>query len=492
MGDGCQCGDPTGDDDVTAADVLELRELQIGLRSELSVPERCSVHSDGQCTLADLVVLDRTLADPSSSPGLAATCQVAALHTDQSDFMFDPDRVVEVNIRLDEADWDALRVEELDVLSLIFSPLCGTAPFSELGPAYNFYESDVTVDGQTLTNVGVRKKGFFGSLSTTLPSLKVKFDEVIGQVEGNGLQLNSMDRLTLNNNLQDPAHITQCLGYDYMREVGIPAPRCNFAHVTVVTVDGPTETTVVDAIYSHIDSIKDPFLRRNFGSDSDQGRLYEGTLTDFWPGSFRNTVEPKHPTAAADTTEIDALTTALEDPGLTDAQRLTAIQGLVDVDEFLTFWAGEGMIGHWDGYADDQNNFWFYVDPSDGLIRFIPWGADDTFGDGNSLRTGGGADALPIVPRAALARRLYEIPSTKALFLAELQSQLDDVWDETALHAEIDRMEALVTPITGSLTTPLAELRTWVDDRRALVQGEIISPPMGFAGQPNHFCAFNP
>jgi hypothetical protein len=44
-----------------------------------------------------------------------------------------------------------------------------------------------------------------------------------------------------------------------------------------------------------------------------------------------------------------------------DAQRLTAIQGLVDLDDFLTFWAAEGIVGHWDGYADDQNNFWFYI-----------------------------------------------------------------------------------------------------------------------------------
>jgi hypothetical protein len=296
----------------------------------------------------------------------------------------------------------------------------------------------------------------------------------------------------LNNNLQDPAHITQCLGYDLMRKAGIPAPRCNFAHVTVVTLDGPTETTVVDALYSHIDSIKDPFLRKNFGSDSDQGRLYEGTLSDFWTGSFRNTIEPKTDSAAADTSEIDALTSALVDNGLSDAQRLAAIQALVDVDDFISFWAAEGLIGHWDGYVDDQNNFWFYVDPADGLIRFIPWGTDDTFGRGNTLRDGDPDHAEAIVPRSALARRLYEIPSTKALYLAELQNQLDNVWNEAELHAEIDRMDALITPVTGNISADLNQVRDWVDDHRALVQAEINSPPAGFGGQPNHFCFFNP
>ena len=487
MGNACQCGDPTGDGDVNAVDVLELRELQIGLRAGLTVPERCSVHSDGECTLTDLVVLDRAVGNPLLAPGLGPTCQAAVLHTDQSDFMFDRERVLEVSIRIDQGDWDALRVEERDVLGLITSPVCGSAPFSEIGMQYLYYSSEVSVDGKIFQNVGVRKKGFFGSLSTTKPSFKVKFDEFVG-----GQQLNSMDRLTLNNNLQDPAHITQCLGYDLMRKAGIPAPRCNFSHVTVVAIDGATETVVVDSLYSHIDSIKDPFLRKHFGSDQDQGRLYEGTLSDFWPGSFRGTIEPKTLSAAANTTEIDALTAALADPALSDAQRLAAIQGLVDIGDFLTFWAGEGLIGHWDGYADDQNNFWFYVDPADGLIRFIPWGADDTFGRGNPLRGGDLLHAAAIVPRSALARRLYEIPETRALYLAELQNQLDNVWDETAIHAEIDRMEALITPFAGSLVVELDAIRNWVDDHRALVQAEIDAPPVEFAGQPSHFCVFNP
>jgi hypothetical protein len=486
QGDGCQCGDPTGDDDTTAADVLELRELRVGLRSELTVPERCSAHSDGQCTLADLVVLDRTLANPALDPGLSPSCQAAILQTDQSEFMFDRDRLLEIDVLIDRADWDILRNQELDVMGEIFSPTCGTQPWAD---PYTFFPADVTVDGQTVTNVGVRKKGFFGSLSTTMPSLKVKLDEFKG-----GQQLNSMDRLTLNNNLQDPAHVKQCLAYKVMGKAGVPVPRCNFAHLTVTVDEGSSTTVAVDRVYSHVESIKDPFLRRNFGSDQDQGRLYEGTLSDFWPGSYRNTIEPKTPSAAADTTEIDTLTTALENPGLSDAARLTAIEGLVDVGDFLIFWAAEGLVGQWDGYVDDQNNYWFYVDPADGLIRFIPWGPDDTWGRGNALpgRAGDPVHCEAIVPRSALARRLYEILSTKALYLAELQRQLDDVFEETEVHAEIDRIEALIFPYTGDLTTQLAPIRTFVDDHRALVQAEISSPPAGFSTQFAHFCFLNP
>ena len=485
MGDACQCGDPSGDDDVNAADVLELRELFAGLRTALSAPERCSVHSSAACTLVDLVVLSRAVHNPALAPGLAPACQLAAVATDQSEHMFHPDRLLTVDIKLDLADWDLLRFEENDIFDTFFSPDCGTGPWND---PYNWYHAEATVDGETFADVGLRKKGFQGSLSTTMPSFKLKFDHWVG-----GQQLNSMDRLTLNNNLQDPAHVKQCLGYELMRRAGVPAPRCNFSHLTVTTVDGAIETVVVDRIYTHLESIKDPFLRRNFGSDSDQGRLYEGALSDFWAGSFRNTIEPKTLSAAANTSEIDALTATLMDAGLTDAQRLAAIAGLVDVDDFLTFWASEGMIGHWDGYADDQNNFWFYVDPADGLIRFIPWGADDTFGRGNPLRAPGDpvhADA--IVPRAALTRALYAILGQQSLYLARLQLLMDTVYDETGLHAEIARMRARIEPVAGDLSDEIAPITTWVDAHRASVNDEIASPPAGFTTQPNHFCVLNP
>ena len=60
------------------------------------------------------------------------------------------------------------------------------------------------------------------------------------------------------------------------------------------------------------------------------------------------------------------------------------------------------------------------------------------------------------------------------------------------IHAEIDRMEALIAPFTGSLSVELDAIRNWVDDHRALLQAEIDAPPVGFTGQPNHFCVFNP
>jgi hypothetical protein len=305
--------------------------------------------------------------------------------------------------------------------------------------------------------------------------------------------------MTLNNANQDPAYVKQCLGYGIMADAGLPAPRCNFARVTLTTTGASgTVTQVNGQLYVNVESIKEPFLGRVFGDQT--GRLYEGTLSDFWlkgtPATgepWRGTIEPKDDPSAANQAEIDALTAALVNPALTDAQRRAAIEAVIDLDSFLTFWAAEGLIGHWDGYADDQNNFYFYVKPSDGKIHFIPWGADDTFGRGNPLggRTGDPVHAQAIMPRAALTRRLYAMPDVRALYLTRLQLLLDTVWSPAAHLAEIERMQTLIQPVTGDLTTPLAPIRTWINDHRTRVQAELNAPPVGFPAQPDHFCFFD-
>ncbi len=499
IGDACECGDVDDDGDVDSADRQHLREQLSAQISAVDAPAKCGVVNTGACDVADASVTRR--ATDGLAPGIAPVCPAAVVPSDPAALWFDPERILEVEVTMQKADWDTLRNQVRDLFTMFVTPTCGDAPFPD---PYTYFHADVLVDGQPLSDVGVRKKGFVGSASTTKPSLKIDFGEFVS-----GQRLEGLDRLTLNNSAQDPSFIKTCLSYEFMAAAGVPAPRCNFARVTVHTLDGVvTETPINGLIYVNVESIKEPFLGRAFGDAT--GRLYEGTLSDFWlkgtpppdpnnpPATnqpWRNTIESKTNAAAADQTEINALTAALVNTTDTDAQRRASIENVLDLDAYLTFWAAEGMTGHWDGYADDQNNFYFYI-PADGKIHFIPWGADDTFGRGNTLsgRTGDPVHCQAIVPRSALPRRLYAMTDVKALYLAKLQLQLDTVWDPTAQQAEVDRMQALIEPHTGgpgSLTSALAPIRTWITDHRAHVQAEIDAPPAGFTVQTEHFCTFD-
>lgn len=379
---------------------------------------------------------------------------------DPSDALFDPDHILDIDIDVAAEDWDLIR-NQSRTADLLVGADCLDAPFAK---PYTYARADVVVDGERRDGVGLRKKGFFGSLDPDKPSLKIKVDEL----EPTNLPIAGQERLTLNNSKQDPALIRQCLGYQLFAAAGVPAPRCNFARVRL---DGEPL-----GLFVHVEAIKKRFLRRFF--DDDEGRLFEGTLSDFRPG-WSGTFEIKTNKENVDTSDIDELVAALEVP---DDQLLDALEPLVDVDHFLTFWAMEVLIGHWDGYANNTNNFYVYRDPTSGRFEFIPWGIDGTFVDQNPFPDGE-APPKSVFATGLLARRLYLLPETRDRYVARLRELLDTVWDEPAILAEIDRMESLVADdartdrFGADFTAAVEDTRTFVRDRRALLLAELDSPP---------------
>ena len=280
------------------------------------------------------------------------------------------------------------------------------------------------MDGETHTQVGVRKKGFLGSLSKVKPSLKVRFDKFVdGQLLGG-----AMKRLTLNNAQQDPSLINTCMAYHIFASAGLPAPRCNFA---TVAVNGENL-----GLYVHIESMKTAFLERNFSDPS--GNLYEGTVSDFRP-KWRGTLQKKTNEEEADWSDIDAVVAALQD---SSPAGLEALADIIDIDRFLTFWATEVLIGHWDGYAGNRNNFYVYREP-DAPFVFMPWGADQVF-----TSTDGPFDDFVSPPsvtaHGAIAHRLYRDDAMRAAYVARLKQLLDAVWNEEELLDLADDMAAVV------------------------------------------------
>ena len=84
-----------------------------------------------------------------------------------SDALFDPSRVIQIEIRLDPKDWHALRISH---------PTYSEDGNQVIARGYDYYRGDVTIDGKLVKSVGVRKKGT-GSESATRPAFKLKFDE---------------------------------------------------------------------------------------------------------------------------------------------------------------------------------------------------------------------------------------------------------------------------------------------------------------------------
>ena len=305
---------------------------------------------------------------------------------------------------------------------------------------YNWYRADIEIDGVSLSEVGIRKKGFVGSQYSPVPALKIKTDKYV-----KNQFLGDTERITLNNNGGFIPRMAACLTYEVFAAAGYPAPRCNMANVMV---NGQSKGP-----YVHIEAIKKRFLRRVFGDNT--GSLYEGTHTDF--------VEAWLPRWECKTSDTDTsyaplagVAQALQKP---DDELVNALSSVLNIDRYITFWALEALVNHLDGYAADRNNFYVYFDPTDaGRAVFIPWGADKTFlGD----------FSLDGYLTADLPRRLSRIPAIATRMENELERLLDEVWDEAVLLESIDRYSAQVRSAQqdDDYDTEVESLRTWVRSR---------------------------
>ena len=382
------------------------------------------------------------------------------------DDIFPTNRVLDVQITVADKDWDTIRYQSRD----FFSALQESRKVAPPEAPYTYVAASVTIDGVVFPSVGLRKKGFLGSLSTTRPSLKIKLNHTDKDAGIEGLT-----NLTLNNNQQDISLMSQFMGYALFNAAGSPAPRCAYAKVTV------NGTNL--GVYSHVETVRKSFLRRAFGTDD--GTLYEGPYVDFyegWLGSF----ERKTGKDAPGREKIQQLIEVLEG----DSKNIEeAIGELIDFDAFYTFWAIEGLLGFWDGYSGNNNNFFIYLNPTTDKFHFLPWGADSLFSKHSKLRHHNKAGApISVKTQGLLTHKLYQQKSSRERYAKTMMGILENHWNEAELLAEIDRIDAMVNPHVVdaqrffgyedegkaySRAMALEETRKFVRERRADITEEI-------------------
>lgn len=364
--------------------------------------------------------------------------------TELSATVYDPDALLEVELTLAEDDWELVRNEGRSLTDVFAG--CDDPDF-----AYTEVLASVVIDGEAIDGIGVRKKGYLGSLSSLRPSLRLDFAETDAKARFRGLK-----GISLNNNRQDRALVRQCLAYHVFAAAGVPASRCTFAHVTVNGEDL--------GVFTNVEQVGKPLLARHF--ESDDGDLFEGNAGSDFRSDKLGFFEKKTNEDVPGHDALTPLSQALEE---SDDSALADVEALVDIDAFMRFWAVESLIGHWDGYTGDTNNFFVYADPARMKLAFLPWGTDGAFDRDHGFLPEEGRP-VSLFAMARLPARLYAWSSTRERYRDALQEVLDEAWDEAELEAELDRMAAL---IEDADPVALDELRDFIRSRRAEVQAEL-------------------
>lgn len=124
---------------------------------------------------------------------------------------------------------------------------------------------NVIIDGEVYKNVGIRAKGNtslsnVSSMDSSRYSFKIEFDQYDSTMSYHGL-----DKLSLNNLIQDNTMMKDYLTYRLMNEFGVPSPLCSYGYITVNGEDW--------GLYLAVEGIEEAFLQRNYGND--YGELYK-------------------------------------------------------------------------------------------------------------------------------------------------------------------------------------------------------------------------
>ena len=132
----------------------------------------------------------------------------------------------------------------------------------------------VVIDGEKYKNIGIRAKGNTSlsnvrQMGSQRYSFKLEFDQY-----ESGKSYYGLDKLCLNNLIQDNTMMKDYLVYTMMADFGADTPLCSFVYITVNGEDW--------GLYLAVEGLEDSFLERSYGSNA--GELYKPDSMSFGGG----------------------------------------------------------------------------------------------------------------------------------------------------------------------------------------------------------------
>lgn len=164
--------------------------------------------------------------------------------------------------------FDYTRVHTIDIVAEGWEEFLQTCTDEE------YITCAAVIDGEAYRNIAIRAKGNT-SLSSVKNygndrySFKLEFDHY-----DSGITYHGLDKLCLNNLIQDNTLMKDFLVYQMMRDMGVPAPLCSFVYITVNGEEW--------GLYLAVEAVEESFLQRNYGSD--YGELYKPDSMSFGGG----------------------------------------------------------------------------------------------------------------------------------------------------------------------------------------------------------------
>ena len=358
-----------------------------------------------------LMITAMALLFPNMSGGAAAEASGDLTSYEE---MFQKDNVINVNIKI--------RKEDLQDIY--------TYPKNE-----EYHSADITVEGITVENAGIRTKGNM-TLSSVANSdsdrysFRIKFNKYV-----KGQKLLGLDDMCLNNGYSDASYMREYLHYEMLREMGMKVPETAFCNVSV--------NDELYGFYLAVEALEDSFLERSYG-EGQNGNLYkmeEGAALTYREDESYSYANLK----SGDDTDLAGFKEFVKKLNEIPDGEKGNIESFLNVDSALIYIAANTVLCNYDSYNNSmKHNYYLYEDES-GIFCVIPWDLNMSFG-GRESDTNIGIDT-PLVSGtmedSPLISKLLAVAEYKEKYYGYIQEMMN--WLEN-LETRVNELKTIIKP----------------------------------------------
>ncbi|MGI9467962.1 MAG: CotH kinase family protein [Rubripirellula sp.] len=379
--------------------------------------------------------------------------------------LFQPDRVSEITLQFTVGEWAKLQPsEDLDWdIGRAFGEIISDASEGKefrggdenrpglggyLGLNHQYGKADLVIDGEPISNVGVRYKGngsFLSGRALGKYSFKIDFNEYQDDLNFNGLK-----KVNLQNCASDPSMLREAVSYQLFREVGVSCPLTGWASVAI-DIDGRVKQS---GLYLVVEQVDQQFLQRAFG-ESDGLLVKPSAFTAFpYLGETWDTYEsfynPKTNSSPEQQQRIIEFARLIH---RSDRKEFEARIGeYLDIDNFLSFLAVNTILSNLDSFLGGSQNYYAYLSPETNKVLLIPWDLDHSFGSLDIIGTPESRLQHSVKQpqigfgKNRLIERMLEMPEMRKAYLTRVEQLLDSVFEEKKWIDQLDATAAVAKP----------------------------------------------
>jgi len=246
------------------------------------------------------------------------------------------------------------------------------------GVQFTYVHANVSIDGQTLKNIGVRYKGngsYFEGMAKGKTSLKLDFAEYV-----KGQKFGRLKKLNLHSNITDASCMNEVLAFQLFRDAGVPAPKTSYARV-FIKLEGRQQRSYA-GLFSIVENPDEQFVAAR-GLPAG-GAIFKPVASqlfaDLGPDwkRYNQTYDPKTPLTDGQKQRVIDFARLVS--GATDAQFAARLGEFLDLDETARYLAVVVFLSDLDGLLGPGQNYYLYLDPRTQKFSFIAWDQDHAFG----------------------------------------------------------------------------------------------------------------